>query len=202
MIVITAYASFETAVEAMKLGAVDYLPKPFTPEQVRHSARRVVANNVLRRQVVELQERIEEREEESVFDTKSLVYRAFLQTVLRVAASDSVVLLRGESGTGKNVLAHLIRSKSKRSRRPFVSVHCPMLGGDLLTSSLFGHKKGAFTGAIADVVGKVEEAAGGTLFLDEIADLTADAQVAPAAVPERPSYERLGEARSAGPTCA
>ena len=93
VIVITAYASFETAVEAMKLGAVDYLPKPFTPEQVRHSARRVVANNVLRRQVVELQERIEEREEESVFDTKSLVYRAFLQTVLRVAASDSVVRL-------------------------------------------------------------------------------------------------------------
>jgi len=195
VIVITAYASFETAVEAMKLGAVDYLPKPFTPEQVRHSARRVVANNVLRRQVVELQERIEEREEESVFETKSLVYRAFLQTVLRVAASDSVVLLRGESGTGKNVLAHLIRSKSKRSRRPFVSVHCPMLGGDLLTSSLFGHKKGAFTGAVADVVGKVEEAAGGTLFLDEIADLTADAQSRLLRFLNDQSYERLGEAK-------
>jgi NtrC-family two-component system response regulator AlgB len=112
-----------------------------------------------------------------------------------VAASDSVVLLRGESGTGKNVLAHLIRSKSKRSRRPFVSVHCPMLGGDLLTSSLFGHKKGAFTGAVADVVGKVEEAAGGTLFLDEIADLTADAQSRLLRFLNDQSYERLGEAK-------
>jgi two-component system, NtrC family, response regulator AlgB len=195
VIVITAYASFETAVEAMRLGAVDYLPKPFTPEQVRHSARRVVANNVLKRQVVELQERIEEREEEYVFDTKSLVYRAFLQTVHRVAASESVVLLCGESGTGKNVLAHLIRANSKRSHRPFVTVHCPMLGGDLLTSSLFGHKRGAFTGATNDAVGKVEEAAGGTLFLDEIADLTADTQSRLLRFLNDRSYERLGEAR-------
>jgi NtrC-family two-component system response regulator AlgB len=117
-------------------------------------------NNVLRRQVVELQERIEEREEESVFETKSLVYRAFLQTVLRVAASDSVVLLSRRERHRKNVLAHLIRSKSKRSRRPFVSVHCPMLGGDLLTSFALRPQEGAFTGAVADVVGKVEEAAG------------------------------------------
>ena len=195
VIVITAFASFETAVEAMKLGAVDYLPKPFTPEQVRHAARRVVANNVLRRQIAELQERIEQTEEDSLFDTKSPTYRAFLQTVLRVAASDSVVLLRGESGTGKNVLAHLIRANSKRSRRPFVTVHCPMLTGELMTSALFGHKRGAFTGAVYDVIGKVEEADGGTLFLDEIADLTADAQSRLLSFLNDRSYERLGESR-------
>ncbi len=195
VIVITAFASFETAVEAMKLGAVDYLPKPFTPEQVRYAARRVVANSVLRRQIAELEERIEETEEDSVFDTKSPAYRAFLQTVLRVAASDSVVLLRGESGTGKNVLAHLIRANSKRARRPFVTVHCPMLTGELMTSALFGHRRGAFTGAVHDVIGKVEEADGGTLFLDEIADLTADAQSRLLRFLNDRSYERLGESR-------
>jgi two-component system, NtrC family, response regulator AlgB len=95
VVVITAFASFETAVEAMRLGAVDYLPKPFTPEQVRHA----VAANVLRRQISELQERLDESEGEATFDTRSSSFAAFLQTILRAAASDSVVLLRGESGT-------------------------------------------------------------------------------------------------------
>ena len=127
VVVITAFASFETAVEAMRLGAVDYLPKPFTPEQVRHAARRVVAASVLRRQISELQQRLDESEGEATFETHSSAFGAFLQTVLRAAASDSVVLLRGESGTGKTVLARWIREQSKRANRPFVTVHCPML---------------------------------------------------------------------------
>ncbi len=195
VIVITAFASFETAVEAMKLGAMDYLPKPFTPEQVRHAARRVVAAQVLQRQISELQDRLDQTEEESFFETQSPSYRAFLQTVLRAAASDSVVLLQGESGTGKTVLARWMRLHSKRTDCPFVTVHCPMLSSDLMSSSLFGHRKGAFTGAVSDAVGKVEAAEGGTLFLDEVADLTPDAQARLLRFLHDRSYDRLGEAK-------
>jgi two-component system, NtrC family, response regulator AlgB len=193
VIVITAFASFETAVEAMRLGAVDYLPKPFTPEQVRHSARRLVSANVLRRQISELQDRLDETEGEATFETRSPAYGAFLQTALRAAASDSVVLLRGESGTGKTVLARWIREHSKRSRNPFVTVHCPMLSSDLMSSTLFGHKKGAFTGAISDTLGKVEAAEGGTLLLDEVSDLSADAQARLLRFLHDRRFERLGD---------
>jgi NtrC-family two-component system response regulator AlgB len=193
VIIITAFASFETAVEAMKLGAVDYLPKPFTPEQVRNAARRVVAASVLKRQISELRERIDESESEDFFETANPGWRAFLQMAARVAAADSVVLLRGESGTGKTVLARWLRAQSKRADRPFITVHCPMLSGDLMSSALFGHRKGAFTGAVADAVGKVEEAEGGTLFLDEVGDLTADVQARLLRFLNDRTYERLGE---------
>ena len=193
VIVITAFASFETAVEAMRLGAVDYLPKPFTPEQVRHAARRVIAANVLRRQVSELQDRLDESEGEVTFETRCPAFAAFLETVARAAASDTVILLRGESGTGKTVLARRIRAYSRRAERPFVTVHCPMLSSDLMSSTLFGHKKGAFTGAIADSIGKVEAAEGGTLFLDEVADLSPDAQARLLRFLHDRCYERLGE---------
>jgi len=194
VIVITAFASFETAVEAMRLGAVDYLPKPFTPEQIRHAARRVVAANALRYQISELQDRLDETEGDATFETSNQAYAAFLQTCARAAASDSVVLLRGESGTGKSVMARWIRQHSKRADRPFVTVHCPMLSSDLMSSTLFGHKKGAFTGAVADAVGKVEAAEGGTLFLDEVADLSADAQARMLRFLHDRRFERLGDA--------
>lgn len=195
VIVITAYASYESAVEAMKLGAVDYLPKPFTPEQVRNAARRAVSEILLKRQLSELRQRIDENEGELVFDTHDPAYHTFLQTVQRVAASDSVVLLRGESGTGKNVLARWMRDRSRRAERPFVTVHCPMLSSNLMSSTLFGHCRGAFTGAVADAVGKVEEAEGGTLFLDEVGELSADAQARLLRFLNDRTYERLGEAK-------
>jgi NtrC-family two-component system response regulator AlgB len=195
IIVITAYASYESAVEAMKLGAVDYLPKPFTPEQVRNAARRAVSETLLKRELSELRERIDENEGEHVFETRDAAYHAFLQTAQRVAASDSVVLLRGESGTGKTVLARWMRDRSRRAERPFVTVHCPMLSNELMSSTLFGHCRGAFTGAVADAVGKVEEAEGGTLFLDEVGDLSADAQARLLRFLNDRSYERLGEAK-------
>jgi NtrC-family two-component system response regulator AlgB len=193
VIVITAYATFETAVEAMKLGAVDYLPKPFTPEQVRNAAQRVVAASVLKRQLSELRDRLDQAEEDSFFATSSPGYHAFLQTGLRAARSDTVVLLRGESGTGKNVLARWMRQQSPRAGAPFVTVHCPMLASDLMSSALFGHRKGAFTGAVTDAVGKVEEAQGGTLFLDEVGDLTPDAQARLLRFLNDRTYERLGD---------
>lgn len=195
VIVITAYASYESAVEAMKLGAVDYLPKPFTPDQVRNAARRAVSETVLKRQLSELRERIDASEGEHVFETRDPAYHAFLQTAQRVAVADSVVLLRGESGTGKTVLARWLRDRSHRADRPFVTVHCPMLSNELMSSTLFGHRRGAFTGAVADAVGKVEEAEGGTLFLDEVGDLSADAQARLLRFLNDRSYERLGEAK-------
>jgi NtrC-family two-component system response regulator AlgB len=194
VIVITAYATFESAVEAMKAGAVDYLPKPFEPEQVRAAARRVVQAGVLRRQITELQDRLDESEGESTFETRSPAYAAFLQTAARAAASDAVLLLRGESGTGKNVLARWLRRQSRRAGGRFVTVHCPMLSSELMSSTLFGHRRGAFTGAVADSVGKVEEAEGGTLFLDEVADLSADAQARLLRFLNDRTYERVGEA--------
>ncbi|MCS6866061.1 MAG: sigma-54 dependent transcriptional regulator [Gemmataceae bacterium] len=195
VIVITAYATYESAVEAMKLGAVDYLPKPFTPDQVRTAAQRVVTASVLRRRLSELQDRLDETEGEILFETCSSTYAAFLQTALRAAASDAVVLLRGESGTGKTVLARWMRKHSRRPEGPFVTVHCPMLSNELMSSVLFGHKKGAFTGAVADAVGKVEEAEGGTLFLDEVGDLNADAQARLLRFLNDRTYERVGEAK-------
>jgi NtrC-family two-component system response regulator AlgB len=195
VIVITAFATFESAVEAMKLGAVDYLPKPFTPEQVRAAARRIVTANVLKRQLTELRDRLGEAESESTFETLSPTYAAFLQTARRAAASDAVVLLRGESGSGKTVFARWVRKHSRRAEGPFVTVACPMLSSELMSSTLFGHRRGAFTGAVEDSVGKVEEAEGGTLFLDEVADLSADAQARLLRFLNDRTYERLGEAK-------
>jgi NtrC-family two-component system response regulator AlgB len=194
VIVITAFATYESAVEAMKTGAVDYLPKPFEPEQVRAAARRVVQAGVLRRQITELQDRLDESEGEETFETSSPAYAAFLQTAARAAASDAVLLLRGESGTGKNVMARWLRRQSRRAAGRFVTVHCPMLSSELMSSALFGHRKGAFTGALADAVGKVEEAEGGTLFLDEVADLSPDAQARLLRFLSDRTYERVGEA--------
>jgi NtrC-family two-component system response regulator AlgB len=195
VIVITAFATFESAVEAMRLGAADYLPKPFTPEQVRAAARRIVAAKALKREVVELQDRLEQTTGENTFETRSVGFAAFLESAARAAASDAVVLLRGESGTGKSVFARWIREHSRRAERPFVTVHCPMLSSELMSSTLFGHKKGAFTGAIADSIGKVDEAEGGTLFLDEVSDLSPDAQTRLLRFLNDRTYERLGEAK-------
>ncbi len=195
VIVVTAFASYETAVEAMKLGAADYLPKPFTPEQVRTAASRVLDSALLKRRLGELQQQVAESEGEIRFETASRSFAAFLQTAMRAAASDAVLLLRGESGTGKTIMARWLRKQSRRPKGPFVTVHCPLLASELMSSILFGHRKGAFTGAVTEAVGKVEEAQGGTLFLDEVADLTADAQSRLLRFLNDRTYERVGEAK-------
>jgi NtrC-family two-component system response regulator AlgB len=195
VVVVTAFATYESAVEAMRRGAADYLPKPFTPEQVRHAAGRVLEARRLRQRVRELEERLATTDLEISFESQSAEYRIFLRTAERAAGSEGVVLLRGESGTGKNVLAHWMRDRSPRRDRPFVAVNCPALGGDLMVSTLFGHKRGAFTGAVTDEPGKVQEAAGGTLFLDEVGELAADAQARLLRFLNDQRYERVGEAR-------
>lgn len=195
VVVITAFATIESAVEAMRSGAADYLPKPFSPDQVRLIARRFAAERALHRQVSELRLRVQESDAEAFFQTRNKGYAEFLDRAARVAASDAAVLLRGESGTGKNVMARWIRENSARREQPFVTVHAPALAGELMTSALFGHRRGAFTGAVSDAPGKVEEAEHGTLFLDEVGDLNADAQARLLRFLNDRTYERLGDTR-------
>src|SRR5262249_62431928 len=154
----------ESAVEAVRSGAVDYLPKPFSPDQVRLAAERVLSTRRLQREVAELQAQVQAAEGELTFETRSERVRAFMQTAARVAEVDCVVLLRGESGTGKNILARWLRTHSPRHAQPFVTGHCPLLSGDLMTSTLCGHRKGAFTGATPDGRGQGAGAEHGTRF--------------------------------------
>jgi NtrC-family two-component system response regulator AlgB len=196
IIIITAFATFETAVDAMKRGASDYLPKPFTPEQVRHAASRALEGLRLRRQLADAQARLEQAgPDDDFFETVSPSWSAFMKQAVRVAGAGVPVLLRGESGTGKNVMARWIWARSPRAEAPFVSVNCPTLSNELMNSTLFGHKKGAFTGATSDSAGKVQEAEGGTLFLDEVGDLSLDAQARLLRFVNDQSYERVGESK-------
>jgi NtrC-family two-component system response regulator AlgB len=196
IIVITAFASFETAVEAMKRGAVDYLPKPFTPEQVRHAVRRALEGKLLKQQLAVAEARLEQAgADDDLFETQSPVAISLMKSAARVATTEVPVLLRGESGTGKNVLARWIWLQSGRANEAFVSVNCPSLTTELMNSTLFGHKRGAFTGATSDAPGKVEAAERGTLFLDEVGDLSLDAQARLLRFLNDRSYERVGESK-------
>lgn len=195
VIVVTAYASIESAVEAVRAGAADYLPKPFSPDQVRLAAERVLHTRRLTREVAELQSQVQVTEGEITLETRNERFGTFMQTAARVAAADCVVLLQGESGTGKNIMARWLRANSPRQDQPFVTVHCPLLSGDLMISALFGYRKGAFTGATTDTPGKVEEAEHGTLFLDEVAELTPEAQSRLLRFLNDRTYERLGDTK-------
>jgi NtrC-family two-component system response regulator AlgB len=196
IVIITAYATIDTAVAAMKRGARDYLPKPFTPAQIRKLVDDIGERRALERRVLDLEERLREAVPEADLATSSSRMRLALDTALRAAGSDVSVLLRGESGTGKGVMARVIHARSERGRGPFVLVNCPTLTGDLLASELFGHAKGAFTGAVRDQPGRVEAAEGGTLFLDEIAEIPSAFQAKLLRFLQDREFERLGETRT------
>jgi len=195
VVVMTAYASIDTAVEAMRRGAFDYLPKPFTPDQLRVVLDRWRLVHGLKNRVADLEAQVREGQPETDLTTEESAVRAALDVAFRVAPTDATVLLRGESGTGKGVLARAIQERSPRASRPFVTVSCPSLSAELLESDLFGHVKGAFTGAVADKEGKVAAAEGGTLFLDEIGDLPPPLQPKLLRFLQERAYERVGEAR-------
>jgi len=195
VVVMTAYASIDTAVEAMRRGAFDYLPKPFTPDQLRVVLDRWRLVHGLKNRVADLEAQVREGQPETDLTTEEPAVRAALDVAFRVAPTDATVLLRGESGTGKGVLARAIQARSLRASRPFVTVSCPSLSAELLESDLFGHVKGAFTGAVADKEGKVAAAEGGTLFLDEIGDLPPPLQPKLLRFLQERAYERVGEAR-------
>lgn len=196
IVVMTAYASIGSAVEAMRLGAFDYLPKPFTPDQLRIALEQLSTVRGLQRQVRELEEQVRRQVPEADLQTQEPAFQTALDQAFRVAPTEATVLLRGESGTGKGVLARAIHSRSGRSRGPFVTIHCPSLSAELLESELFGHAKGAFTGAAEAREGKVASAEGGTLFLDEIGDLPLALQPKLLRFLQDKEYERVGETRT------
>ena len=193
VVVITAYASIDTAVEAMRRGAFDYLPKPFTPDQVILLIRKIAAVRTLEQKVAALQEAINEAAPEADLTSRSPTMQKTLAIAQRVADSDATLLIRGESGTGKTVLARAIHSWSRRAHRNFGVVSCPSLSVVLLESELFGHVKGAFTGAMRDHLGRIAACEGGSLFLDEIGDLPLALQAKLLRVLQDKEYERVGE---------
>jgi two-component system, NtrC family, response regulator AlgB len=189
VILMTAYATVENAVSAMKAGAYDYLSKPFTLDQVQHVVERALEAQRLRVENRALRDSVEDR---PFLESRSPMMRHLLETAERVAASEATILLMGESGTGKNVLARQIHRWSLRHEKPFVVVNCTTLSEHLLESELFGHIKGAFTGAVKDKPGRLEAANGGTVFLDEIADLSTPLQTKFLRFVQEQSFERVG----------
>jgi NtrC-family two-component system response regulator AlgB len=189
VILMTAYATVENAVAAMKGGAYDYLTKPFSLDQVEHVIERALETQRLRNEVRGLRDTLEER---PFLESRSPLMQRLLHDAERVAVSDAAILLTGESGTGKNVLARQIHRWSPRRERAFVAINCTTLSEQLLESELFGHLKGAFTGAIKDKRGRLESANGGTVFLDEIADLSTALQAKFLRFVQEQSFERVG----------
>ncbi|HVA84631.1 MAG TPA: sigma-54 dependent transcriptional regulator [Candidatus Binataceae bacterium] len=193
VILMTAYATVENAVAAMKAGAFDYVTKPFSLEQIQHLTERALQLQGLRAENRALRSAIDET---PLLESSSAAMVRLMETARQAAASEATVLLSGESGTGKNVLARQIHRWSPRHERPFVVVNCTTLSEELLESELFGHVRGAFTGAIKDKPGRLEAADGGTVFLDEIADLSATLQTKFLRFVQEQSFERVGGDRT------
>jgi DNA-binding NtrC family response regulator len=197
IIILTAFGSIETAVEAIKLGAVDYLTKPLkSPDELR-----IVVSRVLEQKILKNERVLERAEQEVHFPTSDIIATSppmqnALELARRVAPLPTTVLLTGESGTGKEVLARLIHRASPRVDQPFVAVNCAALSETLLESELFGHEKGAFTGATQNRQGRFELAQGGTLFLDEIGEMNLDLQSKLLRVLQEREFERVGGTRT------
>ena len=196
VITITAYGSNELAVEAIKKGAYDYLPKPFDTAEVVLTLKKAEEREKLRREVKRLRQRVKADQRFPEIVAKSAGMREALELATKVAQHPSTVLVTGESGTGKELIARLIHTSSPRSDLQFVPINCGAIPENLLESELFGHVKGAFTGAHQDRAGLFEEANGGTLFLDEIGELPAQLQVKLLRALQESEIRRVGDSSS------
>ncbi len=192
VIIMTAYASVESAVKALKAGAYDYMVKPFDPDELSHLLRRAQEHRSLRDENTRLKQSIEASGDPKEIVGTSPATDRIRERIDTVAASECTVLVQGESGTGKELVAHAIHRRSARRYNPLVIVHCGALAEGVLESELFGHEKGAFTGARYHHKGKFEQADGGTIFLDEIGDISAQVQVELLRVLEEKTVTRVG----------
>ncbi|OGP53843.1 MAG: two-component system response regulator [Deltaproteobacteria bacterium RBG_13_52_11b] len=192
VVMITAYGTVETAVRSMKEGAIDYLTKPIDLDELLLILQKVMERSGLIRENRALRARLHEqyRFDKIIYESPGM--EEVMGLVARVAPSQATVLIRGESGTGKELIANAIHYASPRSQGPFIKVNCSAIPETLLESELFGHEKGAFTGAVQRRVGRFEEADGGSLFLDEIGDLTPGTQVKLLRVLQEKEFQRLG----------
>jgi DNA-binding NtrC family response regulator len=192
VIIMTSFGTIETAVKAIKAGAYDYLPKPIDLEQLVVLIGRISERQGLLRENAQLRDQLRERYAIEGITSTSHAMEEVMNLVGRVAQSDATVLLRGESGTGKELISSAIHYHSTRASRPLIKVNCAALPEALLESELFGHEKGAFTGASARRIGRFEAADRGTLFLDEIGDIPPSVQVKLLRVLQEREFERIG----------
>src|SRR5437762_3989531 len=192
-IMMTAYGTVDTAVEAMKRGAYDFVTKPLNLDKVEMLIARALASRKMEQENRTLRQQVDERYGLENIIGESPALREVLDTIRQVAPSSANVLIEGESGTGKELAAHAIHNLSRRNKAKFVTVHCAALSPQLLESELFGHERGAFTGAHDRRIGRFEQANGGTIFLDEIGEIDASTQVKLLRVmSEERAFERVG----------
>ncbi len=193
IVVITAHATIESVVAAMRRGATDYIAKPFSPDQIRLMTRRIGRMRELETEIASLKENMQRLGPEEQLQSRNPGMQRVIEVAKKAASSEAILLLCGESGTGKSVFARAIHRLSPRSGKPITVVSCPAVPHDLLESELFGHAKGAFTGAVRDNPGRIASCAGGTLFLDEIGDMAFPVQAKLLRFIQDKEYERLGD---------
>jgi two-component system, NtrC family, response regulator HydG len=196
VIVMTAYGTIESAVEAMRIGAQDYIQKPFTEQELLLKVQKAVDQRRLAGEMSVMAAEFRERYKFDNIIGRSAAVRDVLARIVRIAPTDATVLITGESGTGKELVARAIHANSKRADRPFVTVNCAAISETLLESELFGHVRGAFTGAVSGRRGLFEEADGGTFFFDEIAETSPSFQAKLLRAIQEGEIRRLGDSRT------
>lgn len=195
-VIMTAYGTIDSAVSAMKSGAYDYLVKPFTPEQLEHLVERIEEFRRLRDENARLRDTVDALSEPSSITTRNVRMQKVLDMARKVAATDSTILITGESGTGKTLLAKTTHDASQRAKGPFAVVNCATLSENLLESELFGHVRGSFTGAVKDKAGRLQVADGGTVFLDEIGEISPSLQTKLLRFLQEREFERVGDTKT------